>query len=82
MELKIKITLNGVEKTLGEEPQGQFTLEFSDQLSKYARELVINDDGGKFKDKLKKFDISEDKIFGDEWHFEVNSHSLSPYQMP
>jgi hypothetical protein len=77
MNYKIKIILNEKEKILNEEISGQFTLELFDRLSEYAKELIINDDGGKFKSKLKKFDISKDKTFGHDWHFEVNDDSKS-----
>jgi hypothetical protein len=77
MRLQTKIILNEKEKILNEELPGQFTLELFDRLSEYSKELILNDDGGKFKAKLKKFDISEDKTFGHDWHFIVNDRSKS-----
>jgi uncharacterized protein YeeX (DUF496 family) len=75
MVYKIKIILNEKEKIIDEELPGHFTLELFNQLSGYAKELILNDNGGKFKAKLKKFDISKDKTFGHDWHFEINDNS-------
>jgi|SRR3989344_2961680 len=73
---KTKIILNGKEILLKDSAQ-QLTLEFFDLLFKDLKELILNDDGGEFKSKLKEFDISEDKTFGNDWHFIVNDRSRS-----
>ncbi len=70
-----QITLNNKTIFLSEDFRGELTLEFFDLFYRYSKELILNDDGGKFKAKLRKFDMSEDKKFGNDWHFIVNEKS-------
>jgi hypothetical protein len=75
--MKTKIILNKKEILLEDSSQ-QLILEFFDLLQKDLRKLIMNDDGGeKFKNKLKEFDVSEDKEFGGEWCFIINEKSRS-----
>jgi len=76
MNSNTKIILNRKVIFLNENSKGQLALKFFNLLYKIAKEIILNDDGGEeFKHKLKEFDISKDKTFGNDWHFTVNNKS-------
>lgn len=75
MEFNTKIEINGKIFYINEEENGSIAADLFNIVEFITKEFIINDDGGDFKRKLKQFDISPDKQFGNKWHFEINDSS-------
>lgn len=75
MKKPTKIIMNKENEILSDKLGYKISVDLIDLLSKDIDELILNDDGGNFKDRLKEFDISKDKEFGNDWHFTFNEKS-------
>lgn len=70
-----KITLNKHVIYYHEPKEANIGKNILNELIDLSEEFILNDDGGKLKKKLSKFDISKDKKFGRFWTFKVNKES-------
>jgi hypothetical protein len=75
MQANTRVNLNGKRIFLQEIEAKSIMWRLFSKLVEPSEEFMMNDDGGKFKKQLSKFDISEDKVFGRFWNFKVNGES-------
>ncbi len=75
MDLNTKFSINGKIIYLVEPKDESIGQNLFNSLLEFSQEFVMNDDGGKFKKQLSKWDISQDKTFGRFWHFKINLES-------
>tara|TARA_B100000315_G_C14434637_1_gene521804 strand:- start:480 stop:932 length:453 start_codon:yes stop_codon:yes gene_type:complete len=74
----MRITINNQNPFYIEQPKNvNIPLDIFNHFIEKSKEFIINDDGevAETKEALKKFDISKDKEFGNDWHFIVNKDS-------
>ena len=72
----VKVNINGKDLYILEPRNKSIEIELFEAFINIGKIFSINDDGSKYKNKLKDFDISEDKKFGNIWKFKVNKDSI------
>ena len=77
VEFKTRINQNGQILFFAEPKDKSLEEEFFNLFIDKSDKFILNDNGEEsgLKNELNEFDVSPDKEFGHEWHFEINEKS-------